>query len=512
MDNNVLLLSSIRLIRQHPSFAFVLKPATCSHLPERFQHCRVSLSVFGNQSQRCSIAVFAIEAAPSGRGQVYSKDCSLFSITWRSSRCHYYTFSLTCDNIHTPTMYFRNVLCTVAFATLASAAVAKQIPTPYSSESYEDEVLEREAEADPARTAAWEEAHGGAAPSYHYGEEHDAGAWHIARDAEPMAEAEARIRNKAVNWASWLSSALPSGVKKAIPTVKPLAYKGGLKKPRVRKGPHKNKYYNPKHARDVEDEDDAEFDDEDFEDVPEVADLHARDIEVPDFGDQEVDTSLEGLLEARDVGPEDEGEEEEFDFEDVEEDESELAARDVGEEEADDYEEESVDESNEDLTGYDEEILQRRSEGTDNEVDYSLEGYDENIDHDEDYEGIAARDVEDDDQFDDQGFEGDDDGEVFARSIDDEDEEVPDFGDEEVDTSLGGLLEARDVEGGAEGNDFDDSDYDEPFLNYDDDDSSLSARGVDDETLEDADDVDNNADAAYADAEVVEELEAPAVE
>lgn len=75
-------------------------------------------------------------------------------------------------------MYFRNVVCTVALATLASAAVAKQIPTPYSSnEAYEDsvddEIFERDAEAEAARTAAWETAHGGAAPSYHYGEEHD---------------------------------------------------------------------------------------------------------------------------------------------------------------------------------------------------------------------------------------------------------------------------------------------------------------------------------------------------
>ena len=90
-------------------------------------------------------------------------------------------------------MYFRNVVCTVALATLASAAVAKQIPTSYNSgegESTTEEVFEREAEPEPARTAVWEQAHGGPAPSYKFGEEHDASAWHIARDANPMADAE----------------------------------------------------------------------------------------------------------------------------------------------------------------------------------------------------------------------------------------------------------------------------------------------------------------------------------
>lgn len=368
-------------------------------------------------------------------------------------------------------MYFRNVLCTIAFATLASAAVAKQIPTPYSSESElyddagDDDIFERNAEADPARTAAWEEAHGGPAPSYHYGEERDAAAWHVARDAD----AEPTTKPA---WLQFLKN-------KAIPTIKPFKTHGGLKKYH---GKHiKNGKATGNHARDVEGEDDDDFEDEDYEGI---AARNADDDETPDFGDQEVDTSLEGLLEAREVGEDDE------DFED----DSDLERRSESEDYDDD--EEPVNESEQDLSGYDEDILQRRSDGTEDEIDYSLEGM-EDVDLEEqlqardlseeehaDYDaylrseehrsllesiGVTKRDVEDDiedeEEFDEQ---------LYARQA--EDDDVPDFGDADVDTSLEGLLEAREV---------------------DDDDE------VDEE---------EGADAAYDNAEVVEELVAPPLE
>ena len=408
-------------------------------------------------------------------------------------------------------MYFRNVVCTVALATLASAAVAKQIPTPYSSnEAYEDsvddEVFERDAEAEAARTAVWEQAHGGAAPSYHYGQEHDPAAWHVARDAE--AEPGWKHNGQPPAWFASLKSAANSAtdaVKNAVPTAKPFTKHGGLKK---HHGSHK---LHGSHTRDVEDEEDDQFEN-DPDDV-----LYARDFEddpIPDFGDLDVDTSLEGLLEARGV--------------DVEDD-------DDGEEEP----------ANPDLSGYDPEVLQRRSDGTADSIDYSLEGYDEteadeelnpiiqaralNEEEDEDYDnylrseehrsllesiGVTKRDAEDDaqdeEEFDEalyarqeaNGFfseDGEDQGlEARAEVADD----VPEYDiDEEA---WQGELEARDV---------DQEEYDLPEgtdTSLDGlQDGPIYTRSVDDEDLEDDDDVDENADAAYEGAEVVEELVAP---
>ena len=408
-------------------------------------------------------------------------------------------------------MYFRNVVCTVALATLASAAVAKQIPTPYSSnEAYEDsvddEVFERDAEAEAARTAVWEQAHGGAAPSYHYGQEHDPAAWHVARDAE--AEPGWKHNGQPPAWFASLKSAANSAtdaVKNAVPTAKPFTKHGGLKK---HHGSHK---LHGSHTRDVEDEEDDQFEN-DPDDI-----LYARDFDddpIPDFGDLDVDTSLEGLLEARGV--------------DVEDD-------DDGEEEP----------ANPDLSGYDPEVLQRRSDGTADSIDYSLEGYDEteadeelnpiiqaralNEEEDEDYDnylrseehrsllesiGVTKRDAEDDaqdeEEFDEalyarqeaNGFfseDGEDQGLEARAEVDDD---VPEYDiDEEA---WQGELEARDV---------DQEEYDLP----DGTDTSLDGlqdgpiytRSVDDEDLEDDDDVDENADAAYEGAEVVEELVAP---
>jgi hypothetical protein len=406
-------------------------------------------------------------------------------------------------------MYFRNVVCTVALATLASAAVAKQIPTPYSSnEAYEDglddEVYERDAEAEAARTAAWEQAHGGAAPSYHYGEEHDAAAWHVARDAE--AEPGWKHGGQPPAWFASLRSAANSAtdaVKNAVPTAKPFTKQsGGLKK---HHGSHKLHGDHGKHARDVEEDDD---DDDQFENDPDDV-LYARDFEddpIPDFGDQEVDTSLEGLLHARDVNVDDE--------EEVEEPE------------------------NPDLTGYDEEILQRRSDGTADEIDYSLEGYDDfeedealgpiiqarSLDEDEDADyddylrseehrsllesiGVTKRDAEDDAQDEEEFDEAlylqqqvEDAADIEARAVVDDD--VPEYDyDEEA---FEGELEQRDV---------DQEEFDLP----DGTDTSLEGladgpiytRSVEDEDLEDDSDVDANADAAYDDAEIAEELVAP---
>jgi hypothetical protein len=406
-------------------------------------------------------------------------------------------------------MYFRNVVCTVALATLASAAVAKQIPTPYSSnEAYEDglgdEVYERDAEAEAARTAAWEQAHGGVAPSYHYGEEHDAAAWHVARDAE--AEPGWRHGGQPPAWFASLRSAANSAtdaVKNAVPTAKPFTKQsGGLKK---HHGSHKLHGDHGKHARDVEEDDD---DDDQFENDPDDV-LYARDFEddpISDFGDQEVDTSLEGLLHARDVNVDDE--------EEVEEPE------------------------NPDLTGYDEEILQRRSDGTADEIDYSLEGYDDfeedealgpiiqarSLDEDEDADyddylrseehrsllesiGVTKRDAEDDaqdeEEFDEALYlqqQGEDAADIEARAVVDDDVPEYDFDEE----AFEGELEQRDV---------DQEEFDLP----DGTDTSLEGladgpiytRSVDDEDLEDDSDVDANADAAYDDAEVAEELVAP---
>lgn len=408
-------------------------------------------------------------------------------------------------------MYFRNVVCTVALATLASAAVAKQIPTPYSTnEAYEDdidEVFERDAEAEAARTAAWEEAHGGAAPSYHYGEEHDAAAWHVARDAE----AEPGWKHGGANpaWLEHLKSKAgqaTDAVKNAVPTAKPFTKQsGGLKK---HHGSHKLHGSHGKHAREVEDNEDD--DNDQFENDPDDI-LYARDVEddlIPDFVDLDVDTSLEGLLEARDVNVEDED----------------------GEEEPEDA----------DLSGYDSEILQRRSDGTAEEIDYSLEGYDldqpedeelspliqaRSLNEDSEYDdylrseehrsllesiGVTKRDAEDDAQdeaeFDEQLYLSQQDSDFLSDDPADYANLVArdSLHDEDFEGDYEGELEQRDV---------DQQEYDLP----DGTDASLEGlsdgpiytRSVDDEDLEDDEDVDSNSDAAYDGAEVVEELVAP---
>lgn len=413
-------------------------------------------------------------------------------------------------------MYFRNLLCTVTFATLASAAVAKQIPSPYpsgESESTTEDVFERDAtaEAEPARTAVWEEAHGGPAPSYKYGEEHDANAWHIAREAEPMPGAEpepgwanvgGNRQHKPGNWASWVSS----GVKKAIPTIKPFATKGGLKKYHGKQN----------HARDADgaEIEGFEIDDDELEKLY-ARGINAETIEIPDFGDEEVDTSLEGLLEARDVSGDDDKE----------------ADKDSSEEPY------TYDDSQEDLSGYDAGILTRRSDGSADEIDYSLDGYDTSYDDDEDEDTkvIKARDLDEDEvAADDEYLHSDEHREFLAslgvteRSLEDDledaehdrldardlkdiagdDAQIPDFGDEEVDTSFEGMeLETRDVEGEDDDEypDFGDANVDTSLDGYD---KPLQARGFDGEADEDGDSEDYDADAAYDGAEVVEELTA----
>lgn len=404
-------------------------------------------------------------------------------------------------------MYFRNVICTVALATLASAAVAKQIPTPYSSENdYEDggdDVFEREAEAeaDPARTAAWEAAHGDTAPSYHYGEEQDAGAWHVARDAEADVQPPAWLEHLRSKAHKAVKNVVPTG----IPTIKPFTKQsGGLKK---HHGAHKMHKHNHAHTRDVEHEDADDFEVGDVSDE-EFEEIMARDVEgdeIPNFGDQEVDTSLEGLLEARDIDVSEDGE---------------------------DFEEDPA-ESEQDLSGYDEEMLQPRGteEANDDllyddaedeediaETENANQARDVEGDDDDEYDeylrseehrsllesiGVTKRDVDDDIQ-DAEEF----DEELFARQAAEgsDDDPIPDFGDEEVDTSLEGLLNARGVEDDGEVPEFDDDDDVDTSL------EGLSggpihARGVDEEDLDD--DVDRDADAAYADEEVVEELVAP---
>jgi hypothetical protein len=274
-------------------------------------------------------------------------------------------------------MFFPNLLCTVTLATLASAAAAKQIPTPYTSEQSESnsgDMLKREAEPEPARTAVWEQSHGGAAPTYKFGEQHDAHAWHIAREANPMPEADAEAepgwanvggnrqkkpghwghaareaeaeaepgwanvggnrQKKPGNWGSWVPE--------------------GVKKPFTKGGPSKFKNLLSNHPRD---EADAE-EDVDVNEAPAgllARDPRPEDLDIPDFGDQVVDTSLKGLLDRRDADDDDDDDEEDgYDGEQTE-----LAS----------------DGSKADLSGYDPKVLQSRSGSTAGEIDYSLEGY-----------------------------------------------------------------------------------------------------------------------------------------
>jgi hypothetical protein len=414
-------------------------------------------------------------------------------------------------------MYFRNVLCTVALATLASAAVAKQIPTPYDDDVYEgevDEVFERDAEAEPARTAAWEEAHGGPAPSYHYGEEEqDAGAWHVARDAEAEPSWQngqppawlASLRAKAHKATNAIKSAVPT-----IPTATHLTkphtkQSGGLKK---HHGAHKmHAHTKSAHARDV---DDAEEDSDNYPDLDEeeISNIMTRDVgDIPDFGELDVDTSLDGLLGAHDV--------------------------DTSEEEED---VKPPAESEQDLSGYDSEILARRNaDGSDNTADYSPEDLDafynswESAHNDHPHE---ARDLSDDDNADyneylageehralAEGFgatkrdvddyyqdEEEFDAELHARQEVANDEipndEIPEIDEEDIE----GFLQARSADG-SEVPDFGDLEVDTSLEGMSG--APIHARGVDDEDLEGDGDVDANADAAYEGEEVVEELVAP---
>jgi hypothetical protein len=419
-------------------------------------------------------------------------------------------------------MFFRNLLCTVTLATFASAAVAKQIPTPYTSEQSEatsEEILKREAEPEPARTAAWEEAHGGPAPTYkygeQYGEEHDASAWHMAREAEPMAEAEAEAepgwanvgghrQHKPGNWASRLAE--------------------GVKKRFTKGGPTKFKNMLDNHAR--------QADGPDGEDVADNAqppgllarDPRPEDLKIPHFGDQVVDTSLEGLLERRDA--EDDDEDDGYDGEKTE-----L----------------SSDGSKADLSGYDAGVLQRRSDGTADEFDYSLEGYEkesfETEEEEKEIRLIQARDLaEDQVAADDKYLHSDEHKEFLAshgateRSFGDDLEDaehdridardankvnganvVPDFGDANVDTSLEGMsLPARDVKDEKDAPDYYGEEIDFSLEGYDE--AVVQARGVPDEKADDEEgegeegSKDSDADAAYANAEVVEEFFAPGPE
>jgi hypothetical protein len=442
-------------------------------------------------------------------------------------------------------MFFRNLLCTVTLATLASAAVAKQIPTPYTSDqsdSTTEEVFEREAEPEPARTAVWEQAHGGPAPSYKYGEGHDASAWHIARDANPMPEAEpepeagwanvggnrqpkpskwAFPRNanpmaeaepepepepgwpnvggnrqpKPGNWASHLSS----GVQDAIPTIKPFL-KGGPSK-------FEGKFNQAREA------DGPNSEDVDVHEEPEdlvARDANPKDLEVPDFGDQDVDTLLAGLLLPRE------------------------AAGDQGSDQREPKEQ--FNGTKEDLSGYDAGILQSRSDGTADEIDYSLAGYEaETFESDEEEKTvrlIQARDLTEDELAGDDEYLHSDEHRNFLashgvtkRSFKDDIQDaehnridardvkipIPDFGGQDVDTSLDGMLGARDSDADKKKvPDFDGQNVDVSLEGYDDG-PVVHARGAagdedEDEDEAGSDDEYYDADAAYANAEVVKEF------
>jgi hypothetical protein len=459
-------------------------------------------------------------------------------------------------------MFFRNLLCTVTLATFASAAVAKQIPTPYTSEQSEatsEEILKREAEPEPARTAAWEEAHGGPAPTYkygeQYGEEHDASAWHIAREANPLPEAEAEAepgwanvgghrQKKPGNWGHMAREAEPmaeaeaeaepgwanvGGHRQHKPGNWASRLAEGVKKPFTKGGPAKFKNMLDNHARQADGPDG-----EDVADNAQTPGLLARDprpedLKIPDFGDQVVDTSLEGLLERRDA--EDDDEDDGYDGEKTE-----L----------------SSDGSKADLSGYDAGVLQRRSDGTADEVDYSLEGYEkesfETEEEEKEIRLIQARDLAEDQVAADDKYLHSDEHKKFLAShgvtersfaddlqdaehdrIDARDANkvnganvVPDFGDAKVETSLEGMsLPTRDVNGETDAPDYYGEEIDFSLEGYDE--AVVQARGVaDEEPADEKADAeegegeegskDSDADAAYANAEVVEEFFAPGPE
>jgi hypothetical protein len=441
-------------------------------------------------------------------------------------------------------MFFRNLLCTVTLATLASAAVAKQIPNPYTSDrddSTTEEVFEREAEPEPARTAAWEQAHGGPAPSYKYGEGHDASAWHIARDANAMPEAEPEAdpgwpnvggnrqpkpsnfafprdanpepeadpgwpnvggnrQPKPGNWASRLSS----GVQDALPTIKPF-FKGGPSK-------FEGKFTQAREA------DGSNSGNVNVHEEPEdlvARDANPNDLEIPDFGDQDVDTSLAGLLLPREAAGDQDSHKREP--------------------------KEQFNGSKEDLSGYDTGVLQSRSDGTADEIDYSLAGYEaETFESDEEEKEvrlIQARDLDEDELFNDDEYLHSDEHREFLAShgvtkrsfeddiqdaehdrIDARDLPIPDFGGQDVDTSLDGMyLGARDADADAIVPNFDDQNVDVSLEGYDA--PVVHARGAagdesededkDDDRKEDGSEDHYDADAAYADAQVVKEFAAP---
>lgn len=320
-------------------------------------------------------------------------------------------------------MYFRKILCTATFATLAAAAVAKQIPTPYSPEGHDepvsDELAERDAEAAAVRTAAWEAAHGGPAPSYAFGEEHDAGAWHVAREA---------------------TGEVPDFGDEEVD----VSLEG----------------YGGSEERDVDGGDEFEETEE-----GEDAGLTRRDAEDEDGDDEggEIDYSLEGydadVLQRRDASPDNEGEIdyslEGYDAETEEEGEPSLEARGI-----DDDEEDYLNSQEHKDFLAEHGVFERDAQDDavpdfgDEEVDTSLEGY---------AETLEARDVADEtsevpdfgDEEVDTSLEGY--GDLYARDAADE---VPDFGDEEVDTSLEGYGEkllTRDVEAN-DGDEYEDYD------------------------------------------------------
>lgn len=376
-------------------------------------------------------------------------------------------------------MYFRKILCTATFATLAAAAVAKQIPTPYSPEGHDepvsDELAERDAEAAAVRTAAWEAAHGGPAPSYAFGEEHDAGAWHVAREA---------------------TGEVPDFGDEEVD----VSLEG----------------YGDFEERDVDGSDGFEETEEDDDDAV----LTRRDAEDEDEVDEggEIDYSLEGydadVLQRRNASPDNEGEIdyslEGYDAETEEEGEPSLEARGI------DYDEDDYLNSQEHKDFLAEHGVFERDaqddavpDSGDEEVDTSLEGYGE---------ALEARDVADEasevpdfgDEEVDTSLEGYGEG-LQPRGVEGDEDvgEVPDFGDEEVDASLEGYGDRYARDAADEVPDFGDEEVDTSLEGYGE---KLLTRDVEDNDGDEYEDYDASASAAYADEPVAEEMEAPAIE
>lgn len=375
-------------------------------------------------------------------------------------------------------MYFRKILCTATFATLAAAAVAKQIPKPYSSEGHEESTATDDndelAERDAVRTAAWEAAHGGPAPSYASGEEHDAGAWHVAREA---------------------TGEVPNFGDEEVDVS--LEGYGGFEERDVD---------GVDGFEEIEEDDDSELTRRDAEDEDE------------DEEGEEIDYSLEGydadVLQRRDASADDGGEIdyslEGYDAETEEEGEPSLEARGVDDDE-DDYL--NSQEHKDFLAEHG--VFERDAQDDavpdfgDEDVDTSLEGYGE---------ALEARDVADEtsevpdfgDEEVDTSLEGYGEG-LHARGLEGDEDvgEVPDFGDEEVDISLEGYgdLYARDA--ADEVPDFGDEEVDTSLEGYGE---RLLTRDVEDNDGDEYEGYDASASAAYADEPVAEEMEAPAIE